>query len=74
MTTAPTYSCQEYVSPSITSPMTSHNTPTGQIQNYKKSLSIPSLLMLYKLFQNAAVNTDEIYSIHNVHDIPKRHI
>lgn len=37
------------------------------------SASIPSLLMLSKLFQNAAVNTDEIYSIQNVHDILKRH-
>jgi hypothetical protein len=36
MTTAPTYGCQEYVSPNITSPMTTHNIPTGQIQKLQE--------------------------------------
>jgi len=36
MTTGPTYSCQEHVSPSTSLPMTIHNISTGQIQNYKK--------------------------------------
>jgi hypothetical protein len=36
------------------------------------SPSIPSLLVLSKLFQNAAVNTDEIHGIQKVHHILKR--